>query len=236
MNPTPNPEHASPSDVTVGALEQSPDRLRRPDPTLKPSALQKRHPVPRRRSRLGRLALGGLVGLPTVMGVGAATVLWLHGDAAEQATTRWEPRSRLMSSLAAESPVAAPSGRPASPAQAPLAGSTPSAAEPSSEQLTQLLRGFLAVVEQEIEELKTGIGQLKTSQDQITRDNAAIVEELKATREQLDRLVARASDQPSRPRTSASSARSAAAATGKPAPKFSSPQARALAPSRARPE
>ena len=63
------------------------------------------------------------------------------------------------------------------------------------------MRGFLAVVEQEIEELKTGIGQLKTSQEQMVRDNAAIVEQLKATREQLDRLVAKASEPQLRPNT-----------------------------------
>ncbi len=236
MNSMPNPEQASPTDVAVAALEQilGSDGLRRPDPAPRRSELQKRHLVPRRRPWLGRLGLRGLIGLlvAVAVGIGAATVLWLQGDAASQVTTRWEPHSRLVSSLAAESPLAAQSGRPDPPAQAPPAGPAPSAAEPPSEQLTQLLRGFLAVVEQEIEELKTGIGQLKTSQEQMVRNNAALVEELKATREQLDRLVARASEQQSRPRTSAPSSRSAATSTGK--PKLSSPQARAqsLAPSR----
>jgi hypothetical protein len=236
MNPMPDSEQTSPNDAVVVALEQIARSARlRPDPTPHPPELQKR-PFPRRRSRLGRSGLRGLVGLLVALavGIGAASVLWLQGDAAKQVPTRWEPPSRLISSLAAESPVAAQSGRPAPTAQAPPAGSAPSAAEPPPEQLTQLLRGFLAVVEQEIEELKTGIGQLKTSQEQMVRDNAAIVEQLKATREQLDRLVAKASEQQSRPRTSALSPRSTATSTGKPGPKLSSSQARAQP--RGRPE
>ena len=112
-------------------------------------------------SLLALLGIGLLVAV--AVGPGAAMVLWLNGDAANQGTTGWEPHSHLISSVAAESPVAAQSGRPGPPAQTPPTGSAPSAAEPTSEQLTQLLRGFLAVVEQEIEELKIGIGQLKTA-------------------------------------------------------------------------
>jgi hypothetical protein len=247
-----------------------------PDSARHPSELQKRLAVPPRRSSLGRLALQGLIGLLVAACIGAAAmVLRSHGDAAEQVTARWEPQLYLISSPAAESPVparsspsavqasaskAAPpqSALPAPPAQTLLAGSAPTAAGPSpeQEQLLQLLRGFLAVVEQEIEELKTSIEQLKTSQEQMVRnnsavaeqlkaaqeqmvrDNAAVAEQLKATQEQMARLIAKASEQQPRPKTSAPPPRSIATPTGKPMPKPSSPQARAqpLAPVRGRPE
>jgi hypothetical protein len=95
---------------------------------------------------------------------------------------------------------------------------------PQQEQMLQLLRGFLAVVEQDIQELKTSIEQLKTSQEQMVRDNAAVVEQLKATQEQMGRLIAKASEQQLPPKTSAPPPRSIVSPTGKPVPKLSSPQ------------
>jgi TolA-binding protein len=113
---------------------------------------------------------------------------------------------------------------------------------PEQEQLPQLLRGFLHVVEDDIQELKTSIEQLKTSieqlktsQEQMIRNNAAVAEQLKATQEQMGRLIAKTSEQQLLPKTSAPPPRSIATATGKPVPKFSSPQARAQ-PKRGRPE
>jgi hypothetical protein len=110
---------------------------------------------------------------------------------------------------------------------------------PEQEQMAQLLRGFLAVVEQNIQELKTSIEQLKTSQEQMVRDNAAIVQQLKATQEQMSRtLIANTSEQQLLPKSSAPPRRSIASPTGKPVPKLSSSQARAQppAPVRRRPE
>ena len=96
------------------------------------------------------------------------------------------------------------------PAQTLLVGSAPAVADPSpeQEQLPQLLRGFLAVVEQDIGELKTSIEQLKTSQEQMgtarrqlkqpeqmVRDNAAFAEQLKAAQEQMARDNAAVAEQ-----------------------------------------
>src|SRR6516164_6806258 len=110
-------------------------------------------------------------------------------------------------------------GEAAPPALTPLAGSAPTAAGPSpeQEQLAQLLRGFLGVMEQEIGELKTSIDQLK------------------ATQEQMARRIAKDSEQQLRPKTSAPPPRSIATST--PVPRLSSPQTRAqpLAPVRGRP-
>ena len=222
------------------------------------SELQKHFAVPPHLSSLGRLASQGLIGLLVAACICAGgMVLRSHGDAAKQLTARWEPQLYLISSPAAASPISAQSSPfavhaspskaappqsalPAVPAQTPPEGSAPTAAGPSpeQEQLARLLRGFLAVVEQDIEGLKTSIEQLKTSQEQMVRDNAAVAEQLKATQEQMDRLIAKASEQQLGPKTSAPPQRSIATSTGKPVPKLSSPQARAqsLAPVRGRPE
>jgi uncharacterized protein involved in exopolysaccharide biosynthesis len=98
-------------------------------------------------------------------------------------------------------------------------------------------------VEQGIEQLKTSqeqmvrdnaelAEQLKAAQAQMARDNANAAGQLKASQEQIARLIAKASEQNLRPRTSAPPPRPIATATRKPVPKLSSPQARArpLAP------
>jgi cytoskeletal protein RodZ len=278
MTSMPNPEQANPH--VVAALTQARQQIGRadrqlprvkeqvsklePDSARHPSQLQKRLAVRPYRSSLGRLALRGLIVLLVAACMGAAAMV-----------LRSEPQLYPISSPAAESPVPAQSSRSAvqasastaapprsalaaPPAQTLLAASAPTAADPSpeQEQLLQLLRGFLAVVEQEIEELKTSIEQLKTSQEQMVRnnsavadqlkaaqeqmvrDNAAVAEQLKATQEQMARLIAKASEQQLRPKTLAPPPRSIATPTGKPVPKPSSPQARAqpLAPVRGRPE
>jgi outer membrane murein-binding lipoprotein Lpp len=244
-----------------------------PDSARHPSELHKRLAVPPHRSSLGRLALQGLIGVLVTGCIGASgMVLRSHGDAGKQVTARSEPQLYLISPPTAESPVPAqlsPSAVQASaskaaslqsvpPAQTLLVGSAPTVAgtSPEPEQLPQLLRGFLAVVEQDIGELKTSIEQLKAAQEQMVRDNAAVAEQLKATQEQMardnaavaeqlkatqeqmTRLIAKASEQQPGPRISAPSPRSIATPTGKPLPKLSSPQARAqpLAPVQGRPK
>lgn len=230
--------------------------LRETDSARPPSELQKR--VPPHQSSLGRLALQGLISLLVAACIGAAAmVLRSHGDVAKQVTARREPQLYLISSPVAASPISAQSSPsavqasapktappqlalPAPPAQTLPAGSAPTAAGPSpeQEQLPQLFRGFLAVVEQEIEELKTSIEQLKTSQEQMIRDNASVAEQIKAIQEQMAYLIAKTSEQELRPKISAHLPRSIATSMGKPVPKLSSPQARAqpLAPVRGRSE
>jgi hypothetical protein len=58
-------------------------------------------------------------------------------------------------------------------------------------------------------------------------DNAKAVEQLKASQEQMTRLIAKASEQNLRPKTSLPPPRLIASPTRKPVPKLSSPQARA---------
>ena len=58
-------------------------------------------------------------------------------------------------------------------------------------------------------------------------DNARAVEQLKASQEQMTRLIAKASEQNLRPKTSAPPPRPIASPARKPVPKLPSPQARA---------
>jgi hypothetical protein len=87
------------------------------------------------------------------------------------------------------------------PQPAPLAPTTPGASTtaalpPDLAQLLQTMARDLATVEQ-------GVEQLKTSQDQMARDNAKLAEQLKASQEQLASVIARASEPNQPPRTAA---------------------------------
>jgi hypothetical protein len=73
------------------------------------------------------------------------------------------------------------------------------------------------------EQLKASIEQLRTNQEQMTRDNARAAEQFKASQEQMARDVA----QSLRPKTSAPPPRPIATPTRKPVPILPSPQARA---------
>jgi outer membrane murein-binding lipoprotein Lpp len=195
----PNPEQTNPYDV-VAVLKQA---------ARHPSEPPKRLAFPPRRSSLGRLALKGLIGLLVAAGIGAAAIVSLSdGDAAKQVIAQWwEPQLSLISSLAAESPV-------------PVQSSPVPAVQ---EQLQSIARGLLAAVEDEMEQLKTSIEQLKTNQEQIVRDNAAVAEQLKATKEQSGRVIAKASEQQLQPKTPAPP-RSIATPKGKTVPKQASAQ------------
>jgi hypothetical protein len=206
----------------------------------------------------------GLIGFFAAACIGAASIVSRsHGEVAKQVTISSPAEASPLSAQPSPADVQASiskatspeSALPAPPAHTPLAGSAQTAVAPSTEQeqLVPLLRGFLAVVEQDIEELKTSIEQLKTSQEQMVgsnsavaeqlktsqeqmaRDNAAVAEQLKATQEQLARLVAKDSEPQPPLKTSAPQPRSIP--TGKPMSKLSSSQTRAQPlPLRGRPE
>jgi DNA polymerase III gamma/tau subunit len=273
MNSMPNPDQADPHDVAVAALKQAREEIGRADRQLprvdeqvsrlgpgaarKPSGQQKRLAVPDRRSSRGRLALLGLIGLLLAACICVAALAWPYGDAAKLTIARWAPQRVSTSSLPLEKQElpAQPSPAPvdvaataALPQPAPLAQTTPqdtapTAAPPELAQWLQTMARDLANVEQGIEQLKTSqeqmvrdnanlAEQLKAAQAQMARDNENAAAQLKASQEQIARLIAKASEQNLRPRTSAPPPRPIATPTRKPVPKLSSPQARArpLAP------
>ena len=268
MNSMPNPDQADPHDVAVAALKQAREEIGRADRQLprvdeqvsrlgpgaarKPSGQPKRLAVPDRRSSRGRLALLGLIGLLLAAGICVAALAWPYGDAAKLIIARSAPQRVSTSSLPSEKQELPAQSSPAPvdvaataalPQPAPLAQTTPqdvapTAAPPELAQWLQTMARDLANVEQGIEQLKTSqeqmvrdnanlAEQLKAAQAQMARDNENAAAQLKASQEQITRLIAKASEQNHQPLTSAAPPRPIALRTRKPVPTPPSPQARA---------
>ncbi len=209
MNSMPNPTQTDPHDVALAALKQAYEQFEDgqlppvdeqvskidQDAARHPSDQQKRLAVPGRR---------GLIGLLLAACIGAVAIAWQsNGDAAKQMIARWAPQLDLNSSPAPENPVPAQPSPPAlqtaaakatPPQPAPPAQTAP---EPpgQAQLLLQSTRRDLAAAEQDIEQLRAGIEQLKTSQEQMVRDNAAVAEQLKASQEQMARDNAAVAEQ-----------------------------------------
>jgi hypothetical protein len=205
INSMPNPKQTDPPDLAVAALMDAYEQIGRADERVfeseqdaarHPSDQQNRPAFPNRRSSHGRPALLGLIGLLLAACVCVAAFAWRssYGDAAKLIITRWIPQRVSTSSLSLEKqevpaqpipPTAdVATANAALPQRAPLAQTTPqdvaSTAAPMSPELAQWLQTMardLANMEQRIE-------QLKTSQEQMVRDNAAVAE-LKASQEQM---------------------------------------------------
>jgi hypothetical protein len=214
------------------------------DAARHPPAAVKNVQVPGDRPSFGRPAVRGFVGLLLAACIGVAAFAWQsYGDAAKQMIAKLAPQLVQTSSRPLENPglpaqptppavqadaaTAAPS-QPAPLAQTAPEGVAPAAAlSPESAQLLQTMARDLATVRQENEQLKASIEELKTKQEQMTRDNARAAEQFKASQEQMARDIAKASEQSLRPKTSAPPARPIATPTRKPVPILPSPQARA---------
>jgi hypothetical protein len=276
MNSMPNPQQTDPRDVAIPALKEAYEQIGRSDEqparvdqqvsrleqdtARKPSGQQKRLAVPGRRSSRGRLALPGLIGLLLAACIGVAALAWQspYGDAAKLMIARWAPQRVSTSSLPLEkqelpaqpSPpavdVAATTA--ALPQPAPLAQTAPQDVAPTAAPLPSELAQWLQTMARDLANVEQGIEQLKTSQEQMVRDNANLAEQLKAaqaqmardnenaagqlkaSQEQMVRLIAKASEQNLRPRTSAPPSapppRPIATPARKPAPKLLAPQAR----------
>src|SRR5229473_1316859 len=209
------------------------------------------------RRSIGVRAIRACIGFLLAVCLAVAASLWQsHGDAAKQIVARWVPQFALTSSSPQQNPALAeqpgPSAVQASAANAAAAQPVPPAQtategvaaasatlSPESTQLLQSMAGDLAHAEQEIEQLKASIAQLKASQQQMSRDFAkasetkaseAKVAEAKASGAKASGAKAsdaKASEQNLRSRLSAAVRRSAAASARKPIPPLPSPQAAA---------
>jgi len=211
------------------------------DMTFRPAAVNNVQ-VPGDRPSIGRRAVRAFIRFLWVACIGGAGVAWqFYGDAAKGIIARWAPQLVLTSSPPLEKrglnaqptppAVHADAAEAAPPQPAPLAQTAPedvapSAAAPSPEsaQLLQSMAGDLAHAEQEIEQLKASIAQLKASQQQMSRDFAKTSEAKVAGAKASG---ARASEQNLRSRLSAAVQRSATASARKPMPPLPSPQAAA---------
>jgi hypothetical protein len=192
----------------------------------------------------GGSALRGLIGLLLAACIFATAFASnsSYGGAAKQIIARWAPPLVSTSSLPPNKPeLAAPSSpqmveaepMPPTPSAqtAQELGPTAAPLSPELSQRLQTMASDLANAEHEIERLKTSqeqmardnasaIEQLKASQEQTARDNAKSGEQLKVTREQMVNFIAALSEQNLQPKTTAPRSRPTDASTHKP------PQAR----------
>jgi hypothetical protein len=182
-----NPQQTAPLDDMVARLEKANalayEQSARVEKVFKserdvapdPSDQQNPPPIPDRGSSLRRLALLALVGLLLAAPVCVAVFGWrsTYADAAKLIIARWANAELL---------------RPAPPAAAPTS--------PELVQRLQTIAQDLANLEQRIEQLKSSqeqmvrdnmavSQQLKAALAQTARDNAAIGEQLKASQQQL---------------------------------------------------
>jgi hypothetical protein len=198
--------------------------------------------VPGRLQLRGGSALRGLIGLLLAACIFAAAFASQssYGGPAKQIIARWAPR--FVAAQPSPSSLQMVAAEPMPPT--PSAQTTPQelgpTAAPLSPELAQKLHTMasdLANAEHEIEQLKTSqeqmardnssaIEQLKASQKQTARDNAESGEQLKTTREQMVNFIAALSEQNLQSKTTAPRSRPTDASTRKPAWKQPSPQAR----------
>jgi hypothetical protein len=175
--------------------------------------------APRNRRLFDRPAVRGLTGLLLAACIGVAAIAWQssYGDAAKEIIARWAPQRVVTSSPPLETP----------PQPALLAQSAPEDVAPTAA-LSPELRQLLQSMARDLATLGQGIEQIKAGQQQMARDNANIAEQLKASREQMARVIAKASEakaseakasEPSlRPKMSAPPPRLAGAPSRKPVP------------------
>jgi hypothetical protein len=224
-------------DEQVSKLEQD----AAPHPSDPQARVNTFHPaVPGDRPSRGGRAIRGFIGFLLAVCIVVAAFVWqspFFGDAARQIVARWAPQLVPTSSLTLESPglpaqpspptVQAAAAKTAPPQPAPLAQTAPEDVAPTaaalsteSAQLLQSMARDLATVGQRIE-------QLKTSQEQMARDNAHVAEQLKAIQEQMARDIPKVSEQNLQPKIPAPLPRPAATPTRKPVPTLPSPRAAA---------
>ena len=185
----------------------------------------------------GGAALRGLIGLllAACIVVAAFASKSTYGDAAKLMISRWAPQ--LVSTLSLPQEKSVPSAQPSPAAvQAAAADPAPLQATPASpaapqdgaptvaptpSELAQLMQSMiraLANVEQGIQELKAG-------QERMAADNARLAEQLRASQEQMTRLLAPPQTSAALPRQINSPARKPV-----PVPTRSAPQARVQPP------
>lgn len=155
----------------------------------------------------GRPGLRALVGLPLAAGIVVAALVLQssYGGGAKLFVARWAPQLVSTPSLPPENPplpaqpapstVEVAAAEAAPPQATPLvrtapqdAAPTATAALPDHTQLLQTMARDLANVERDIE-------QLKANQQQMASDNSKAIEALKASQEEIKRVLARVSEQ-----------------------------------------
>lgn len=221
MNSTPTPEPIEPHDALIARADErlahAYEQIARADEQLarvtEQLAKMERDAAPPPSAEPGpqsppkRPALRALVGLPLAACIVVAAVVLQssYGGGAKLAVARWAPQFASTPSLPAENPpfpaqpapstVQVAAAEAAPPQATPLAQTAPqdtaptaTAALPDHTQLLQTMARDLANVERNLE-------QLKANQQQIASDNSKAIGELKASQEEIKRVLARVSEQ-----------------------------------------
>ena len=157
-----------------------------------------------RRPSHGRPALRGFVGLLLTAGICAAAFAWQsYGETARLMTFRWAPQLAAASQSSAETPKLADQQSPPAVQMAAADGALsqlPPPTEPVPQELATApippeLTELLQTMARDLANAQQGIEQLKTSQEELIRENARITEQLRASQEQMARAIANASEQ-----------------------------------------
>jgi hypothetical protein len=125
---------------------------------------------------MGTRAIRGFIGFVLAVCIGVAGIVWqAYGEAVKQMVAGWAPQFVLTSS-----PPLAKSGLPEQPGPPAVQASTPQAASPQPAALTQTATAAAAPspesaqslqsMARELASLREEIGQLKASQQQMSRD------------------------------------------------------------------
>jgi hypothetical protein len=181
MSPMSNPDQTVPVDVMIKRLEEAnaralgrsgrageasePEQVAAPPP----SDQQRAPPMLDHRSRRGWLAFGLFVPLlAAAIGVVVFVEQSSYIDAARLIVARWV---------------------------LPPAQTTPQNVAPIAAPISAELAQRLQTMARDLANVAQGIGQLKTSQEQMVRDNAAVAEQLKAALSQMTRDNAAVAEQ-----------------------------------------
>ena len=194
----------------------------------------------------GRPALRGFIGLLlTACICVAAFASQSYGETARLMISRWAPQLISASSLPLKKPELAAQPSPptvqvaaadaALPQLPPPPQTAPQDVAPAAGPIPPELTQLLQTMARDLANVQQGIEQLKTSQEELARENARTAEQLKASQEQMARAIANASEQNLRPRTSAAPPPPIATPTRKPVSTLPPTQARARAPVQLRP-
>ena len=248
MHPTTDVEQPDPNHVLISradeqlahAYEQTKsadEQLARADTQL--SRLERDAARSRPRPSRDRPWLRGLVGLLLAACIGAAAIASQspYGDALKPIMARWAPQlvptpSQLLDKSALSAQPSPPSVQAAAAEQAPpqpipLAQTAPEDVAPTAAQVPPELTRLLQTIMRDLANVEQEIEQLKTSQAQMAGDNAKVAEQVKASQEQMARIIAGASGKDARPNTPAPPVRPIATPKREPARTLPSPQATA---------
>ena len=172
-------EEAARAEEQLSKLERDAARHPSDHPQTRMNTL--RPAVPGNRPSLGGRAVRAFTGLMLAACIGVAAIAWQspYGDAAKQIIARWVPQLVLTSSLPLENPglpaqpspptVQAAAAKAAPTQPAPLAQAAPEDVAPTAAALSPELTQLLQSMARDLATLGQAIEQLKASQEQMAR-------------------------------------------------------------------